>query len=127
ERAADAAVPAFAVGVERYRNTGFTHAVLRGAEYRSAKSVDERFTEVRRILDSHDRALVYVYVPELDQAAHKFGWQSGEWTDRLEELDAAVRTFAASLGKREGLILTADHGIVDVAAHNHVLVDSDPR
>ncbi|MHA6668014.1 alkaline phosphatase family protein [Homoserinimonas sp. A447] len=126
ERATDAGVPAFAVGVERYRNTGFTHAVLRGAEYRAAVSMEERLAEARRILDSHDRALVYVYVPELDQAGHKHGWQSAQWADRLEELDAAVRAFAPALGSREGLILTADHGVIDVAAHNHVLFDSDP-
>lgn len=127
ERATDAAVPAFAVGVERYRNTGFTQAVLRGAEYRAASSMEERLAEARRILDANDRALVYVYVPELDQAAHKHGWRSGNWSDRLEELDTAVRGFAATLGKREGLILTADHGIVDVATPGHVLFDADPR
>ncbi|HEU4807661.1 MAG TPA: nucleotide pyrophosphatase/phosphodiesterase family protein [Homoserinimonas sp.] len=126
ERATDAGVPAFAVGVERYRNTGFTRAVLRGAEYRAAVSMEERLAEARRILDSSDRALVYVYVPELDQAGHKHGWQSGTWTDRLEELDDVVRVFAGALGRREGLILTADHGVVDVAARNHVLFDSDP-
>lgn len=127
QRAADAAVPAFAVGVERYRTTGFTQAVLRGAEYRAAVTMEDRLAEARRVLDAHERALVYVYVPELDQAAHKHGWQSAAWTDRLEELDAAVRTFTHGLGRREGLVLTADHGIVDVAAHNHVLFDSDPR
>lgn len=126
EVAADAGIPGFAVGLDRYRDTGFTHAVLRGAEYRGAGTVDERLAEVRRILDSCDRAVVYVYVPELDQAAHKYGWQSGQWTDRLEELDAAVREFVATLGKREGMMLTADHGIIDVAPHNQVLFDSDP-
>jgi predicted AlkP superfamily pyrophosphatase or phosphodiesterase len=127
ELAADASVPAFAVGVERYRSTGFTQAVLRGAEYRAGVSIEDRLAVVRGILDSHQRALVYVYVPELDQTAHKFGWESSRWTDRLEELDAAVRGFSTGLGKREGLILTADHGIVDVADHNHILFDADPR
>ena len=126
EQATDAGVPTFAVGVERYRNTGFTHAILRGAEYRAAVSLEERLAEARRILDSHNRALIYVYVPELDQAGHKHGWQSVEWSERLEELDAAVTAFTSTLGNREGMVLTADHGIVDVAAHNHVLFDSDP-
>jgi predicted AlkP superfamily pyrophosphatase or phosphodiesterase len=127
ELASDASVPAFAVGVERYRNTGFTRAVLRGAQYRAANSMEERLWEARNILDTHERALVYVYVPELDQVGHKHGWQSADWTDRLEELDSAVRGFAATLGIREGLILTADHGVVDVAVHNHVLFDTDQR
>ena len=126
ERATDAGVPAFAVGVERYRTSGFTRAVLRGADYRAARTMDDRVAEARRILDSTERALVYVYVPELDQACHKHGWQSQAWTDRLEVLDAAVRTFAASLGPREGLIVSADHGVVDVGRHNHILFDTVP-
>jgi hypothetical protein len=126
ERAADAGIPAFAVGVERYRHTGFTRAVLRGAEYRAANSIGERLAEARLVLDENDQALVYVYVPELDQAAHKHGWRSAAWTDRLEEVDAAVRSFAASLRPGEGVLVTADHGIIDVAPHNHVMFDADP-
>lgn len=126
ERAADVGVPAFAVGVERYRTSGFTQAVLRGAEYRAARTMADRLEEARDILDSTERALVYVYVPELDQACHKHGWQSQAWTDRLEELDSAVRTFAPTLKRREGLIVTADHGVVDVGRHQQILFDADP-
>lgn len=126
ETAADASIPSFVVGIERYRNTGFTRAVLRGADYRAAASMEDRLQQVREILDTTDRALVYAYVPELDQAAHKHGWQSPAWTDRLEELDSAVRRFAGSLQHGEGFIVTADHGIVDVPEHGHVLFDEDP-
>ncbi|MCU1545483.1 MAG: alkaline phosphatase family protein [Homoserinimonas sp.] len=125
ERATDAGIRSFAVGVERYRASGFTGAVLRGAEYRAALTMADRLEEARLILDSHDRALVYVYVPELDQAGHADGWQSPAWTDRLETLDSAVRAFVPTLRPREGMLLTADHGVLDVAHHNHILFDSD--
>lgn len=125
ERASDAGIPSFTIGAERYRNSGFTQAVLRGAEYRGADTIEGRLAEAQRVLDSEQRALIYVYVPELDQVAHKSGWQSSSWTDRLEELDAAVRNFVTGLGAREGLLVTADHGIIDVAQQNHVLVGDD--
>ena len=126
ERATDAGIPTFAVGVERYRNSGFTKAVLRGAEYRSAVSIADRLDCARQLLDAAEKAIVYVYVPELDQAGHSFGWQSPEWTDRLETLDVAVASFSRFMGRGEAMILTADHGVLDVAQHNQVLFDTDP-
>jgi hypothetical protein len=71
-------------------------------------------------------ALSYVYVPELDVAAHAHGWQSPQWTNALETLDAAVAELARSLSPRDGLLITADHGILDVPAHAHVLFDTVP-
>lgn len=127
EAARDAGVATVAIGSERYRSTGFTNAVLRGAEYRTGASIQDRFDQARQALDEIGRGLIYLYVPELDQAAHSAGWQSELWTATLEELDRAVRQFAPSLGRTEGMLLTADHGILDVPASNHVLFDSDPR
>lgn len=127
ETARDAGLPSIAIGTERYRSSGFTRAVLRGAEYRSGATIADRFDEARRVLDELDRGLVYLYVSELDQAAHSAGWQSPQWTDALEELDRAVRGFAPTLGRAEGMLLTADHGILDVPESSHVLFDTDPR
>jgi predicted AlkP superfamily pyrophosphatase or phosphodiesterase len=126
ERATDAGLASFVVGTERYRSTGFTRAVLRGATYAAGVTIADRLHTARTILDANDRALVYVYVSELDQAGHAHGWQSGEWTGVLEEIDGAVRTFSQTLGKNEGLLVTADHGVLDVPASSHVLFDSDP-
>jgi hypothetical protein len=126
ERAADVGLPSFAVGPARYQTSGFTAAVLRGAEYRPAGSVAERFGEARRILDGEESALVYLYVPELDQAGHSDGWESALWIRELEALDSAVNAFAATLRGSEGVLLTADHGVLDVPQHSHILFDTDP-
>jgi hypothetical protein len=116
-----------AVGQEKYRDSGFTKAVLRGAEYLAGSSIADRFdAALEWMRAAPDGALLYIYVPELDQLAHAKGWQSAAWTDRLEQLDGAVRDFVRALGPRVGLIVTADHGIVDVPQHSHVLVDSTP-
>ena len=89
--------------------------------------MSERFDEARRVLDEIDRGLIYLYVPELDQAGHSAGWQSPLWTTALEELDGAVRSFVPTLGRGEGMLLTADHGVLDVSKHSQVLFDSEPR
>ena len=126
ETGADAGIPSFVIGMERYRNSGFTRAVLRGAQYRSGSTLADRFAKARAVLDEFDRSVLYVYVPELDQAGHAKGWRSAEWTAALEELDGVVRSFAGTLGPREGMLLTADHGMLDVPESSHVLFDTDP-
>ena len=127
EKARAEGITTFAIGTERYRASGYTRAVLRGAEYRSGATVSDRFAEARHVLDEIDRGLIYLYVPELDQAGHAAGWQSAEWTTALEELDRSVRTFAPTLGRGEGMLLTADHGILDVPQSSQVLFDSEAR
>ena len=71
-------------------------------------------------------ALVYLYVPELDQAAHAHGWESDTWLGILEQLDAELAAFERRMPRGTGLLVTADHGVIDVPAHRHVFVDARP-
>ncbi|PPL14535.1 hypothetical protein GY24_16050 [Microterricola pindariensis] len=127
EQAQDAGVPAFAIGTARYADSGLTHAVLRGASYVSADTLEERFAAAQRVIDSTERAIVYLYVAELDMAAHAKGWESDKWLGELEKLDSALARFAGGLRKGVGVLLTADHGIVDVPVDKHVLYDTVPE
>lgn len=125
ERARAEGVQSVVVSSERYRDSGFTRAILRGADYRAGASLSDRAAVVRDILSSGQKAIVYLYVPELDATAHASGVESREWTDRLEELDSMVAGLSKDLGPRAGLLLTADHGVLDVPETSHVLIDSD--
>ncbi|CAD5998867.1 Type I phosphodiesterase / nucleotide pyrophosphatase [Agreia sp. COWG] len=126
ELAEAAGISAHAIGPRRYASSGFTDAVLRGARYVAADSIAERFDAARAVLDDGRRSVSYVYVPELDMAAHALGWQSDRWTHLLEELDGAVAGFAPTLRRGEGMLLTADHGVIDVPATSQVLFGDDP-
>jgi predicted AlkP superfamily pyrophosphatase or phosphodiesterase len=126
ETAARRGIPSYAVGPERYRGSSYTAAVLRGAEYVGAPSMQRRVELVRELFDRGGRRLVYLYVPELDVAAHAAGWESDAWLIALEELDSAVSGLARSLRAGEGAFVTADHGILDVPAGSHVLYDTVP-
>lgn len=127
EQAAAAQVKAVAIGPEKFRGTGFTRAVLRGADYVAGRSITDRFDAARDLMDSGGRQLIYLYVPELDVIAHAAGAESTKWLEQLEALDADVAAFAEGLRPREGVLVTADHGVLDVAEHNHVLFGADPR
>ena len=128
ERAADLGLQSVAVGPRRYRDSGFTRAVLRGAEYRAAASISDRFELAASWLREPGPAgLLYLYVPELDVVSHAKGWESPEWTRRLEEVDGAVLGLERSLRPGDGLLVTADHGAVDVPATSHILIDTAPE
>lgn len=127
EQAQDAGVPAFVIGTSRYADSGLTHAVLRGATYLSADTLDARLAAAKGVLDSTERAIIYLYVAELDMAAHARGWESDKWLGELEKLDAALATFAGGLRKGAGMLVTADHGIVDVPPEKHILYDTVPE
>jgi hypothetical protein len=127
ERAEAAGIPSFAVGPKRFTGSGFSRAVLRGATYVPAETMSARFDAARGLFDGNPRALIYLYVPELDINAHAHGWESDRWLAQLEELDAETARFARGLRADEGVLLTADHGIVDVPAAKQVLFDTVPE
>lgn len=108
---------AIAIGEPRHAAGGFTGAVLRGAEFRGGRTMADRFELAEQA--ARERALVYLYVPELDRAGHEQGWRSAAWTDALEELDGHTARLAAGLRRDVGLLVTADHGMVDVDAADH--------
>ena len=118
----DADAPAFIVSREEYRGSGFTQASFRGATFLSAADVAERLLLAADTAARHDGAIVYAYAPELDVLGHRHGIESGEWTDGLETVDAAVRAFAAALPEDVGALVTADHGMIDVPRRGHVLL-----
>jgi hypothetical protein len=126
ERANAVGIAAAAIGPGRYRDSGYTKAVLRGAEYDGAQQITDRMMRAAERASRGPAGLTYVYVPELDIAAHAHGWQSRPWFEALEEVDEALRKLSAVLSPTTGLIVTADHGVIDVEPHAHVLIDSVP-
>lgn len=127
EKVVSTGISAAQIGPERYRTSGFTTAVFRGAQYLAGESVRERFEAARSFLNTQEKSIAYLYVPELDMSAHARGWQSDHWSNLLEELDAELDSFTASLGSTEGMLLTADHGIIDVPRSAHVFFDRTPE
>lgn len=114
---------AIVIAEPKHADSGFTHAVLRGAEYRGGRTMADRFALAEQA--ARERSLVYLYVPELDRIGHEHGWQSDRWLDALEQVDGHVRALAAALPHDAGLIVTADHGMVDVDASGHLIVPQE--
>lgn len=111
------------IGHEEYRNTGYTQATMRKAEYVAAESMAERFDAARKILNTPGESISYLYIPELDKYGHRYGWQSPGWANLLEELDGLLAKLSATLPKDCGLVVTADHGMIDSELDQHLVID----
>src|SRR5699024_8961015 len=84
--------------------------------------------------------LVYLYWGQVDSAGHEHGWLSPEWGKELSDLDTQLHRLDRLLPAGTLLIITADHGMVDiptegridVAAHEQLqrdveLIAGEPR
>lgn len=123
ERARGAGIGSFVFGLERFRHSPLTRAILRGAGYHAGTSIAERVQLARGVLAGQERALGYLYLPELDKAAHAHGWESARWSAALEEADAGIRELIEGLGPRDGVLVTADHGVIDVPETGRLLLE----
>lgn len=121
--AVESGIRSFTVGPGEYADSGFTQLNMSAASYVPAKTFEDRIEAVKAILASKHASLTYLYFPELDSIAHSNGVASTEWLTKLEDLDSAIKSLAVSLPKDCGLVVTADHGIVDVPKENQVLLD----
>ena len=122
ERARAEGRPAFATGVAAYAGSGFTRATLRGADFVAAQTAAERVEAAYDLAERHPGALVYCYLPEVDKAGHKHGMDSPQWIADLEEVDAALSVRVPS---GVGVLVTSDHGMLDVPAHRQVVLDAE--
>jgi hypothetical protein len=116
-------VAARAVGPARYHSSGMTQNVLGGATYVDADTIAARVDAALAEVTGTAQSLVYLYVPELDSIAHKHGWHSDRWTRMLELLDAELARLAAEVPADVGVLVTADHGILDVPDTTNLALD----
>src|SRR5690349_19487394 len=122
ERARAEGRPAFAVGVAAYAHSGFTRATLRGAEFVPADTPAQRVEAAYDLAESNPGSLVYCYLPEADKAGHRHGVASQEWVAALEEIDRAL---ALRVPAGVGVLVSSDHGMVDVPAHRQVVLEAE--
>jgi Type I phosphodiesterase / nucleotide pyrophosphatase len=130
ERAEAAGVVVTTAAPPQFAGSGLTRAALRGGTYQGAASIADRARVVRDSLmqarDTGRPALTYVYWPHLDKAGHVHGVDSAPYRAALQQVDLLVETVAGALTRDAALLVTADHGLVDVPDECRVDLESEP-
>ena len=104
----------------KFEDSALTRAALRGGRFVSAEGVFARTKAAQENLRAGQRGLMYFYWDDLDKTGHRHGWGSSEWTHELEELDSSLRRLCSRLPQGTSVVLTADHGMVDVPREGRV-------
>jgi hypothetical protein len=107
-----------------YVGSGLTTVTTQGARYEPAAGPDLADAMLRSLKRSQ---LVYGYTPELDKAGHGYGLTSPEWHAAASDVDSLVARLVEGLPADAALVITADHGQLDVPPDRRIDIDSDPE
>lgn len=120
QRVQDQGIDAVTVSRGKFQASALTEAALRGGRFVGAEGVFARTKAAQESLQAGRRSLMYFYWDDLDKTGHRHGWGSQEWTHELEELDSSLRRLCARLPQDTVVVLSADHGMVDVPPEGRV-------
>ena len=87
---------------------------------------DRRVAEISAAARLGSHSLVFVYESRLDEAGHAHGVASEQWRDALIQIDSFLDQLRDALDDDVRLIVTGDHGMVDVAKDDRVDIDATP-
>ncbi|HTX97026.1 MAG TPA: alkaline phosphatase family protein [Mycobacterium sp.] len=109
-----------------FLGSGLTEAAYRGATFRPTDPTDDY---AQRVADELCAApgLVYGYTADLDTAAHVFGIGSTEWHEAGGRVNTLLSRLVEKVPANSALLVTADHGGLNVPADARVDLDTDPR
>jgi hypothetical protein len=125
-RAARPCVAVLPGGIASSAYSRYAHA---GAHTLPFSGEESFLTAITQAIDAHrDGCYVYAYVDRFDQVAHEFGAASDKAHAVARRFDRWFERLSAALVARGALlVVTSDHGFIDVPAHLRFHLDSAPQ
>ncbi len=130
ERLAAAGVTVGAVAPAAFANTGLTTVALRGASFwpvDDERDLARRAELAQSAATAGERTVTYCYERRLDHTGHGAGVDSDSWRAALTAVDRLAATVRARVPDDVRLVITADHGMVDVPADGRLIVEDEPE
>jgi hypothetical protein len=128
ERAEAAGVATHVVSRAEFAGSGLSVAAYRGGAYDGAADVDALAARMLALMrDATGPTLVYGYHPDLDRTGHRFGVHSPQWMAAAADVDRLLGLLTEGLPPGSALMITADHGQVDVPPRSRFDIDADER
>ena len=125
-----AAGAAVTVGDKRqFAGSGLSRAAFRGARRVDVDDADE---QVACALEAIERAgrtpsVTYLYFNDVDHTGHGKGVDSAAWRTALSGVDDTLDRLRDELPGHARLLVTADHGMIDVPHHRRIEVADLPE
>ncbi len=115
-----------AVNRSSFEGTGLTVCSQRGATYLGADTPWERLSIVSEVAKT-ERSMTYAYESTLDHHGHEVGCETEAWVSRLADVDTDLLRLRAALPSDAVMVVTADHGMLDIAREDRFDVDDHPE
>ncbi|WP_394741584.1 alkaline phosphatase family protein [Natronococcus roseus] len=128
ERAERAGIDTYVIQPAEFVDSGYTQATTAGATRVGYDTATDLALSIRRALEeSSTPAYVYAYEPTIDAVSHAEGTGTERYRQHLEAIlerlqYELVESLDPDLAERTLLVVTADHGIVDTAPDENVLM-----
>ena len=87
---------------------------------------DRRVAEISAAARRGSHSLVFAYEPRLDETGHSRGIASEQWRQALTDIDSFLEQLRGTLDDDVRLIVTGDHGMVDVEKADLIDIDTTP-
>lgn len=113
------------IGAPEFAGTGLTVAAHRGGAFVGAEHLAGRVDLTLAALARP--GLAYLYWGDVDKIGHEKGSRSRAWAAELRKVDAQLARLAAALPSGTLLVITADHGMVDVAHARRLDIAARPE
>ncbi len=126
QRMLEGGVATSSVNQAKFAGTGLTVCSQRGVPFHGIESVHERLDVVVDAAEAEPRTMTYAYESRLDHTGHSKGCTSPEWRDMLSTIDREMRDLSRELPADCVLLVTADHGMIDLPLEGRFDVDSEP-
>jgi hypothetical protein len=128
DRARAGGVTPYVVSRPEYDGSGLTRAAFRGSRYVPApdnETLAERIVDLAR--QQRGRTLIYGYDPTVDSCGHVYGVGSAQWHHAIADVDHLVTILLERLPRGAALVVTADHGQLNVPEVSRFDIDADAR
>jgi predicted AlkP superfamily pyrophosphatase or phosphodiesterase len=112
----------------RIVDSDFSLFATQGAQRHGFESFPDMINQVRNQLAVPGAQYIYAYWPELDEREHATGTNSSRVRKHFEKLDEYIEQLVNSSEFKDTLLLvTADHGLIDVQEERIIQLDQYPE
>ncbi|NGX38672.1 MAG: hypothetical protein K1000chlam2_01849 [Chlamydiae bacterium] len=112
----DEGIQSYAIQPASICHTPYSDAILAGANVVSYNQPKEGLDKLLSCLNG--KTYCYFYYGEIDAIGHRKGIDSKEFADAIENILREIEAFAERLPPKTALLITADHGMVEVSPQN---------
>lgn len=116
-----------AVSLEQFEHSALQRTAFTGTTYHGVTEEgnhQEFVNLITQALQSSD--VVYAYQRTLDLIGHIHGVGSWQWLDGLGAIDDCIGQVVASLPPDVTLLVTGDHGMVNVGQRDKIVIENHP-